>query len=231
MGEFGGQEKSLTEKTADAVISYIFRQGLEPDAKLPNEYVLAEELQVGRSTIREAMKFLSSRNIVDIRQGSGTYVSKKQGVAEDPLGLIFIQDNAVVAKDLLEIRFLIEPSIASMAAQKATPQEIHRIKELCDITERLIREGGDYTGKDGEFHTAIALASGNTIMPRLIPIFNRGIETLVGVSAAAELSEETIAIHRDIVEAIAIGDGMAARDAMHWHLIYAKRMLARANIG
>ena len=65
---------------------------LQPGGKLPNEAHLAKELNIGRSSLREAMKLLASRNIVTIRQGSGTYVASSPGVVDDPLGFTFIPD-------------------------------------------------------------------------------------------------------------------------------------------
>ena len=85
-------EKSLPEKLSDDIIAYILEEQLQPNDKLPNESVLSEKMGAGRSSIREAMKLLASRNIVTIRQGSGTYVAASPGVVDDPLGFTFIDD-------------------------------------------------------------------------------------------------------------------------------------------
>lgn len=86
------KEKSLSRKIADDIISFILEENLHPGDKLPNEAILCERLNVGRSSLREAMRALVSRNIVTIQQGSGTYVASSTGVADDPLGLSFIKD-------------------------------------------------------------------------------------------------------------------------------------------
>ena len=65
---------------------------MKPGDKLPNETILSQRLDVGRSSLREAMRAFASRNIVTIQQGSGTYVASSTGVADDPLGLSFIKD-------------------------------------------------------------------------------------------------------------------------------------------
>lgn len=72
------------------------------------------------------MKLLASRNIVTIRQGSGTYVASSPGMVEDPLGFLFIGDKEKLVHDLLEVRFLLEPSIAAMAATHATDEDIKK---------------------------------------------------------------------------------------------------------
>ena len=72
-------DKSLPEKLSDDIISFILKENLEPGDRLPNESILSEKMGAGRSSIREAMKLLASRNIVTIRQGSGTYISSSPG--------------------------------------------------------------------------------------------------------------------------------------------------------
>ena len=85
-------EKNLPQKISEDIISFILNEHLQPGDKLPNEAHLAKELNIGRSSLREAMKLLASRNIVTIRQGSGTYVATSPGVIDDPLGFTFISD-------------------------------------------------------------------------------------------------------------------------------------------
>ena len=72
------------------------------------------------------MKLLASRNIVTIRQGSGTYISSSPGMADDPLGFTFIGNKQKLITDLLEVRFLLEPSIAAMAATRADKKDIKK---------------------------------------------------------------------------------------------------------
>ena len=68
-------EKNLPQKISEDIISFILDQHLQPGDKLPNEAILSKQLDIGRSSLREAMKLLASRNIVTIKQGSGTYVA------------------------------------------------------------------------------------------------------------------------------------------------------------
>ena len=132
------EEKNLPQKISEDIISFILEEKLQPGDKLPNETVLSEHLNAGRSSIREAMKLLASRNIVTIRQGSGTYIASSPGVVQDPLGFTFIGDKQKLIHDLLEVRFLLEPSIAAMAAAHADENDIKKITALCDETEALL---------------------------------------------------------------------------------------------
>ena len=74
------EEKGLPQKISDDIIALILEENLKPGDKLPNETILSQRLDVGRSSLREAMKLLASRNIVTVRQGSGTYIAASPGI-------------------------------------------------------------------------------------------------------------------------------------------------------
>ena len=117
MSEFSHlKNKLLAEQVEDQIYHYILDEALEPGAKLPNEFALGEKFRVGRSTIREAVKLLSSKGIVEVRQGSGTYVVTTVKGLSDPLNLRSVQDKNALAFDLVNVRLLLEPGIAEMAA-------------------------------------------------------------------------------------------------------------------
>lgn len=219
-------EKNLSQKLSDDIIQYILTNQLQSGDKLPNELILSKQLGAGRSSVREAMKLLASRNIVNIRQGSGTYVSERQGISEDPLGLMFIQDKHKLAQDLLDIRFLLEPPIAAMAAKNAGEEDIRTLRLLCSDIEQKIRAGEQYVQEDIAFHTTIAKSSRNLVIPRLIPVINTSIELFIDITNSS-LKEETITGHQDLVTAISSHDPTAAQDFMYLHLVYNRRCIAR----
>ena len=105
------------EQAAEALVAWIVAERLAPGDRIPREEELEEQLGVGRSTVREAVKLLASRNILEVRQGAGTFLSPKQGVTEDPLGFVLVQDKRKLAEDLLELRLILEPPIAALAAE------------------------------------------------------------------------------------------------------------------
>ena len=213
------EDKPLSSKLSEELLNYIRSENLKPGDRLPNESILAKKMGVGRSSIREAMKLLASRNIVTIRQGSGTYISQTPGMVDDPLGFSFIADKQKLAQDSLEVRFLLEPAIASLAAQNASEEDIALLRRLCQEVEDLVRLGQDHTQKDIEFHTAIALSSKNVVVPRLIPVINSAIPLLIELTGNT-LKQETIDMHRALTDAIAAHNAAAAHDAMYLHLVY-----------
>lgn len=218
------ENKSLVDQTADALIAYIVDGGLNEGDRLPNEKELTERLGVGRSTLREAVRMLSSRHILEARQGAGVFVSGNTGISEDPLGFTFIRDKRKLAADLLEFRMMIEPRIAALAALRATYKQAEELSVLADAVEQRLATGQDHTQEDAAFHAKLGELSGNIVIPNLEPIILSAIDLFIDLTNA-RLSEETITSHRAIVEAVRQRDPLAAEDAMTLHLIYNRNLL------
>ena len=116
--------RPLAEQVSGQIRQLIIDRHLTGGDKLPNEFELAEQLNVGRGTVREAVKLLVARNVLEIRRGRGTFVTQQTGVIHDPLGFAYMPDQARLSRELLDIRLNMEPWIASMAAQNATDEDI-----------------------------------------------------------------------------------------------------------
>jgi DNA-binding FadR family transcriptional regulator len=218
-------ETYLSEKVAELLIQYVIDNNLKAGDKLPNEIALAQKLGVGRSTMREGIRSLVSRNILQTQRGAGTFVAKeKVGVSDDPLGFAFIEDKHRLARDLMEIRLMIEPRIAALAAKNATRQEIEQINYLAQETENIILARQNHNDKDVEFHSKIATASKNLIAPTLLPIIQKSISIFIDITAS-QLIRETIDTHRSIAQAIERRDEIAASDAVYLHLIYNRQVI------
>lgn len=217
--------KPLAEQAEDKLIQYIIDNDLQAGSKLPNEFELAELFGIGRSTLREAVKALASRNVLEVRQGAGTFITEdRMGVPDDPLGFTFIKDKQKLAMDLLDIRMAIEPRIASLAAVNATTDDILKMQTLAFEVEQLILANEDHMQKDIELHTAIAESSQNLVVPNLLPIIQHAISLFVNITNR-KLGQETIETHREIVDAIARHDPLSAADAMTLHITYNRKNL------
>lgn len=211
--------RPLIEKTADRLVQYIIDKDFKEGDKLPNLRELGGWLGVGRGTLREALRILTSRNVLEVRHGAGVFISQKSGVSDDPLGFTFIKNKGKLIQDLLEFRMLLEPRIAAQAAQYATSEDITELENLCDEVDRQILSKTPHMQKDGEFHTKIAQCSRNLIMPKLMPIIHSSINLVINETGGV-LDVETMKTHRAVLNAIKKGDGVAASDAMLMHLIY-----------
>jgi GntR family transcriptional regulator, transcriptional repressor for pyruvate dehydrogenase complex len=212
------QQKSLVEITSDKIIDFIKNKNLAIGDKLPNEYELLEVVGVGRSTLREAIRILVSRNILEVRHGAGTFVSKQRGIADDPFGFELIKDQDKMVADLFELRYLLEPTMAALAAQYATTEQIEKLKYLQKELKRLIREGDDaHILVDMAFHTTIAEASGNIALSHIVPIINQSIE-LYNTYNDPKDPNGSIDFHDEILEAIEDRNPVHAMDAMTVHM-------------
>ena len=219
-------KKLLGERIEDELMRYILEQPVEMGQKIPNEFELAERFGVGRSTIREAVKGLVSRGILEVRRGSGTYVINTSSFEVDPLGFGKIEDKYKLALDLFEVRLMIEPEIAALACRNASAEELRTLKRLCDETEQLYRSSRNHISKDIEFHTCIARCSKNQVVETLIPVINTAVYTFANLTHHM-LMEETIKTHRAVTDAVLKRDSVGARCAMMMHLTYNRQTIMK----
>ena len=211
--------KSRVDLAVDQIIQVILDRDMKAGDKLPYEYDLARELGVGRSTLREAIKRLVARNILTARQGAGTFVSEKNGVPEDPLGLTFMMEEGSenLALDLQDIRLMLEPETCAIVARGATPEQIDQMQAYCDEATRLIEAEEDYSAADAKFHQYLAECSGNHVLPNLIPIIASAIGVVITVTNDEHRSQSGME-HQRIVDAIRRHDPEGAKYSMIAHL-------------
>lgn len=217
-------KKLLGNQVEEELLNYILKEPVAVGQRIPNEYELAELFGVGRSTIREAVKSLVSKGILEVRRGSGTYVSSTSLPENDPLGLSKMQDKYKLALELMEVRLMLEPEIAFRAAEYASEEELKQLRSLCDETEQMCLSGKNHIPKDIEFHTCIARCSKNRVVELLIPIINTAVMTFANLTQH-KLITETIETHRAVTNAILDRDAMGAKCAMTMHLTYNRQRL------
>lgn len=209
---------SLAEAKANEIIKYIIDHKMMPGDKLPTEAAFLTILNVSRSTLREAFKLLTARNILEVRQGSGTFVSPKRGIPDDPLGLTFIYDDNQLVLDMLDVRLMFEPTVAALAAVYASQEQLSAITAQAEEMESCIREGRSYAAADSRFHRLIAQASGNRIIENLTYIMNSSVAKNIEVTMDAQRESNTIYYHRRILKALQERNIKDARHAMTMHL-------------
>lgn len=223
-----GTAKSLIEQTSESILNYIITNNLTTGDKLPNEYKLAEEVNVGRSTLREAVRTLVSRNILEVRQGSGTYISENTGIVDDPLGFSFVKDTLKLTEDLFEIRYLLEPRVAALAATNATDNQIEELDKIrLEIEEKIGAFSDEHIEKDIEFHKLVSEMSGNVAMSNLVSIINQSISRYYDYYTSNRIKDETIVSHREIMDAIKSRDPILAEDVMRIHIVTNRRSLSQ----
>lgn len=219
-------KKLLGYQVEDQLMNFILKEPVKVGEKIPNEFELAESFGVGRSTIREAVKGLVSKGVLEVRRGSGTYVISHISLEDDPLGFARFSDKYKLAIELCEVRLMLEPEIASLAAQYASDEDKKTLIALCDEVEELYKRGENHLNKDVEFHTFIARCSNNRVVETLVPVINTAVMTF-GNLTHRKLMNETIETHRAVTDAIIAGDAMGAKCAMIMHLTYNRQMMIK----
>lgn len=211
------KDGSLPERVAAQISKLIVDRELTSEDKLPNEFELAAMLNVGRSTVREAVKILVARNVLVIKRGKGTYIAHHPGEIEDPLGFAYYENQLMLARDLMEVRLQIEPWVAATAAERATQEDLDEMWKQCRMVEEDIISGRDHLPNDTRFHVSIAKCTHNLVVPKLIPIITYSVG-LFGSLTGSTLLTETLTGHRAIAEAIRAGKPQEASEAMYGHL-------------
>lgn len=217
-------KKTLGQQTEDRLMKYILDRQMIIGSKIPNEFELSEMFGVGRSTVREAVKGLVSRGVLEVRRGDGTYVISTVYMENDVLGFGQITDRYQLALDLFDVRLMIEPETVSWACRKANKEEIAHLKGLCDEVEMLYKQGHNHIYKDIEFHSYLAKLSGNMVVERLLPVINTSVVTFANITYRS-LMQETLETHRAIVTAMERKDPVGARCAMSMHLTYNRQLI------
>ncbi|MFH1914716.1 MAG: FadR/GntR family transcriptional regulator [Pseudomonadota bacterium] len=197
----------------------IDRGELRPGDRLPPERMLAEMFEVSRNTVREAIKALAEQDMVESRQGAGTFVRSvdEAGFAATLAGVVMRAKPGL--RDIFEARKLIEPEIAALAARNASPRDITRIEAALADQERAVRRGEPAAEHDQLLHGLLAEASGNVVLCEVVKALHEDFtRSRVEALQSQERQEASLAAHRAIVEAVRGGHVMQAERAMRDHL-------------
>ena len=215
-----GRTGKLSQQTADRLYTMIVEQGIYPaGSKLPNENDLSREMNVSRTTLREAISFLATQGVLEIQRGKGTFVAKELPNKGLDLSALADMRSRVRASDLFEMRLIFEPATVALACQRASDEELENIRRKAEIMEQLSREGGDWPGADQEFHFAIIQASHNEYMRRLYPIINGAVDEILQISHnRSSMQEIAVSDNRLILEFLLKRDEVGARHAMSIHI-------------
>ncbi len=198
--------------------SFIEDGGYSEGMMLPPERVLAETFGVGRPAIREGIKALTILDVIESRRGDGTYLKSLDGLRAGWPATVELRSSDFNLLDLLEVRKMIEPAAARLAAARASEADLRRIERECSDIE----QAADWDGMakhDLALHTAILDATGNPVLKEL----NNALARLQSKSravtgASAPDRKAMVEHHRQIVNAILRGEGENAEQAMLEHL-------------
>jgi GntR family uxuAB operon transcriptional repressor len=219
------QEPRLYRVVADRIQALIRDENIEPGERLPSERDLATQLSVSRASLREALIALELGGVIEVRGGSGVYVSSVPAAASP------LPEAGPGPFEVLSARRLIEAEVAAIAARVATDSAIDAILFAVEEMERHHANHSHNEQADRNFHLAIARATGNSalvgVMEYLWDQRGRLWHKLKEHFQTEELRQETLSDHRRILQAIAGHDPGEARRAMRAHLERVARTFSR----
>ncbi len=220
-------EKRLSDHIANDIMSMIsLEKRFTSGDKLPNEIELSKELNISRTTLREAISILVTNGVLEIKRGKGTFVKKDLNVNETIESLNNLSKEIVDAKDLYEIRLIFEPEAAYYATVRATDTELKRILDYGKQIEEKINLGLDRTDVEQKFHKAISKATHNEFMDQLMPVIFQAINTGVILSEKnQQASQDTLRDHKMIMNFMEARNPEGARSAMKIHILHAMKDL------
>lgn len=223
---------SIRHNASEAVLESI-RAGISsgrwaPGGKLPSERDLAEQLNVSRPVVREAVHVLIGQGLIEARPRRGLYV---RAASTESLGDSFerlIGSNFDRIDELLDLRRVLERRAAFLAARFATPEDIGNLERILKQMETALRSGETGEDDDVQFHGAIALAAGNTVLTHLMATLHSTLARAARLLASRLMAgdhyrEGMIEHHALILAAIKKGDAKAAAAAMDAHFDFVAR--------
>lgn len=238
----GQPPATAASSVADELLALIMGE-LVPGASLPSEADLAERYDVSRLTVREAVKMLAGRGLLELARGRRAVVREPDGSAFGDFLSSIVQYDPKGLFDLVEVRMALEIQSVTLAAKKASRASLAAIESTIQAMQDAARDmqsGQDvdaaerrYHDADVGFHEALAMASGNRILTYLFeamasPLQESFYLTRRGHELRGHTPELTIGAHRSILKFIREGNGRAAAEAMRTHLEDAERDIRAA---
>lgn len=216
-----GRKDDLVGKVVRAIESQIFAEHLTVGARLPPEREFSERLGVSRTVVREAVRILVTKGLLETRHGIGTTVRAvtRQQVVE-PMTL-FLRNcgDKVRLEHLHQVRSMLEVESAGLAAEHATKVDIDDLSRLCAEMEAAACDASRFAQRDTEFHSRLAQTTRNPLIPLLLDSIRDLMAEIRGLVAHEPgLFERVMPTHVRILKCVASGNVKGARAAMREHL-------------
>jgi GntR family transcriptional repressor for pyruvate dehydrogenase complex len=219
---------TLGEQVAAQLSDQITEGRWKPGEKLPSETELCYAMNIGRSTLREALKSLAFVGMVQMRPGDGTYVIEESGLLLDRIMARGLLKSDKELQDVGEARLLIEGETAALAAERADMKDLRQLDLLMEEMEESLRGmGRDFVDLDVELHLAIAQSAKNQMLFELLTPIRGVLKEWIGKSQELPgIKENAHRQHAKIVAAVRRREPDKARHAMRTHLQTCEKMFS-----
>lgn len=210
----------LVAQVEERIETMIREEGYHPGTKLPAEVTLCKELNVSRGTIREALKSLQARGIVDLQSGKGAFVAEPK-VVENTEAIHWLIENEEDLRYFLELREAVEPLAAHLATERGSEQMRETLRELYQqfVDAAVSHDYMKLAELDEKFHRTISDACGNPLIQEIMDTLNPGVVSFrQNTFKVNQNVYDTIGPHGKILKAILSGDAAKAEREMRRHV-------------
>jgi GntR family transcriptional repressor for pyruvate dehydrogenase complex len=212
------REPRLSDKVADMMLETILSRKLQVGDRLPSERELGEQFGVSRTVVREAVRALVAKGVIEVRSGSGLRVAAVGAAAVSESMSLYLRGGALDFEKVHEVRALLEVHIAGVAAERGTDDDVARLRA---VHERMQHESDDVEAAardDLEFHRMIARATQNDLYLLLMDSIGAALIDIRRENLGSGSTPMTLEQHEVVLERIAAHDPGGAREAMATHL-------------
>ena len=219
----------LYERIANQIADLIRAREFELGDRLPPERVLAHQLGVSRPSVREAMIALEVAGLVEVRNGTGTYVRSMPQVGAG-LPILPRSDGGPGPFEWIQARMLVEGEVAALAARAISTEALNSLRDSIVLMERENADSGTTEAGDREFHLGIAQASNNSVLASIVealwdqmrgPLWNQ----VNRLGLTPEYRAQWVRDHHAVLNSLAQRNARRGRATMHQHLTHVKRAL------
>ncbi|MFE2448377.1 FadR/GntR family transcriptional regulator [Streptomyces melanosporofaciens] len=211
------------EVAAERILEYVVQAGLQPGARLPTEKDLADEVQMSRTVVREAVKILSALGRLSVQKGRGIYVAEPEQSSWQQSLANFLPADLRQVDELFEFRRYLETTTASLAALRAAPAQVKAVRDAARQSAEAAEQGDidAFSAADEAFHLGIAAAAANMFFASTVDAvrhLQRQVTTIGLAGVAGGSLQVAAGQHEAIAEAIAAGEPSRAEALMAEHI-------------
>ena len=231
-----GKRKALPDGVARQIEGWVRIKRFGPGGRLPSERELAARIGTSRTVIREALRILETRGVVEVRHGTGAFATNNLGDAEPRIPVKFdMRAEELPVSEILVARRAVECAVVAVAARACDTFDLEELRKLVELADSAAEAADSerFVEADLAFHESLGVCTHNSLLRQLQLEITRATREVRGIASTTHDAMHAAGrFHREIVEACAKGDEEAARAVMLLHLIdAAERTLGSAPVG
>jgi GntR family transcriptional regulator, transcriptional repressor for pyruvate dehydrogenase complex len=206
------ERKRLYQEVVEQVTERVLREDLQPGDRLPAERDLAAQLGVSRTAVREAIRALEEKGLVEVRQGAGTFVRSPDSESVSQSLSLYLHTNVARYLQLMDLREILDVEIAGRLAAQVDSEHLEQLRSRIARMWQLLDSPSEFAREDAAFHMDFYRAAKNDVLLMIMqPVMDLLEEAMAATFQEPGSAESSLRLHERLVESIATGDAPGAR--------------------